>query len=92
VQQQTPGIVLGTPVIPQQTAGGSSSTSPPLSPTRAAQHGSARPSADGSIASAAAASMQPVVPPQALGLPAIATTPPVPIPGTSYTAAAGANK
>lgn len=65
----------------QQPAGGSTTSSPPLSPRRLARHSSARPSVDGS-GSIAMASMQPV-PPQALGLPAIATTLPVPIPGTS---------
>lgn len=72
---------------PHMPAGGSATSSPPLSPKRQGRHGSARPSADGS-GSYAVASMQPVYP-QALGLPAIATTPPVPIPGTSPPASAG---
>jgi hypothetical protein len=79
------GVSLQLP--PHMPAGGSAASSPPHSPKRPGRHGSARPSADGS-GSYAGAGMQPV-PPQALGLPAIATTMPVPIPGTSPPAGAG---
>jgi hypothetical protein len=67
----------------QQAAVGSSASSPPLSPRWVALHGSSRPSLEGSAANTGAS-----LPPQALGLPAIATTLPVPIPGTSPPAAA----
>jgi hypothetical protein len=67
-------------LLQQAAVGGSTSSSPPVSPSR---HGVSRFSADGSSVGAGAMAIP--VPPTALGLPAIATTLPGSLAGTSPT-------
>jgi hypothetical protein len=71
-------------MLQQAVVGGSSTSSPPLSPGR---REAARFSADGSSVNAGAMAIP--VPPNALGLPAIATTLPGSLAGTSPPTAAG---
>jgi hypothetical protein len=77
----------------QQPVGQPPSSSPPLSPRRADSRGAARQTSTelGAVVQGGAAfaaveaevASTLLLPPQALGLPAISTTRPVPIPGTS---------